>query len=149
APQALRRPVHRQDPDPGGRVPPMSIPFDPHGDHILIDAELEGPTGTARVRLALDTGATWTVIETAHLEDAGCDPAQATTHIDVTTGSGVERLARLSLARLTSLGRQRQGFDVLAHTLPPSAGIDGVLGLDFLRGGVLKIDFRNGQIDLT
>ena len=37
---------------------------------------------------------------------------------------------------------------MLGHTLPPSAGIDRLLGLDFLRGQQLGIDFREGVITL-
>jgi hypothetical protein len=53
------------------------------------------------------------------------------------------------VARISSLGQDRTAFPVLAHTLPPSAAVDGVLGLDFLRGHALNIDFRTGQITLT
>jgi hypothetical protein len=53
------------------------------------------------------------------------------------------------LTRLTALGQDRIGFSVLAHTLPVSASVHGLLGLDFLRGGVLTIDFRSGQIALA
>ena len=42
----------------------------------------------------------------------------------------------------------RQGLVVVCHTLPPSAGVDGLLGLDFLRNSRLTIDFRSGQIVL-
>jgi hypothetical protein len=37
---------------------------------------------------------------------------------------------------------------VLCHTLPPSATVDGVLGLDFFRGYKLAIDFNKGIIDI-
>jgi hypothetical protein len=37
-------------------------------------------------------------------------------------------------------------FPVLGHTLPPSAGVDGLLGLDFLRGQSLTLDFRSGHL---
>jgi hypothetical protein len=37
---------------------------------------------------------------------------------------------------------------MVCHTLPPSASIDGLLGLDFLRDRRLTIDFRTGQITL-
>jgi hypothetical protein len=40
-------------------------------------------------------------------------------------------------------------FSVLAHTLPPSAGVDGLLGLDFLRGQVLTVDFRSGRVTVA
>jgi hypothetical protein len=38
---------------------------------------------------------------------------------------------------------------VLAHTLPVSASVHGLLGLDFLRDGVLTIDFVAGQVSLA
>ncbi len=38
---------------------------------------------------------------------------------------------------------------VLCHTLPPSATVDGLLGLDFFRGHQLTVDFQTGQITLT
>jgi hypothetical protein len=47
------------------------------------------------------------------------------------------------------LGKERIGFPVLGHTLPPSAGVDGLPGLDFLRGQQLTVDFRNGQVTLA
>ena len=46
------------------------------------------------------------------------------------------------------LGRDCADFPVLAHTLPPSAGVDGLLGLDFVRGGRLTVDFRAGHVTL-
>jgi predicted aspartyl protease len=38
---------------------------------------------------------------------------------------------------------------VSGHTLPRNIPIDGLLGLDFLRGLELNINFRTGQITLT
>jgi hypothetical protein len=66
----------------------------------------------------------------------------------MTTASGVEYVPLLAIDRIEVLGQQRTSFPVAAHTLPPSASIDGLLGLDFLRGGELTIDFRAGQITL-
>lgn len=51
----------------------------------------------------------------------------------MTTGSGVEFAPRVTLDRVMALGYQRSGFPVLGHTLPPSAGVDGLRGLDFFR----------------
>jgi hypothetical protein len=127
----------------------VSTPFDPHGAHIVVDADLEGPAGMTTARVALDTGASQTVVDAGVLATVGCVPGPAAPIIEITTGSAVEHLPQVRLTSLEALGQTRPGFDVLAHTLPPSAGIDGVLGLDFLRGHVLKIDFQTGQIDLT
>ena len=50
--------------------------------------------------------------------------------------------------RIAALGVERMNFPLIAHTLPPSASIDGLLGLDFLRGCRLTVDFRTGRITL-
>jgi hypothetical protein len=67
----------------------------------------------------------------------------------VLTGRGFQILPRLVLRRFTSLGQDRLDFPVLSHALSPVSGIDGLLGLDFLRGQVLTLDFRGGLITLS
>ncbi len=79
----------------------------------------------------------------------GYDPDASTDRIQVTMGNGVESVPRLVLNRLSALGQHRLGLPVLAHNLPPATGIDGLLGLDFLRGTVLTVDFQNGRIVLA
>lgn len=113
-----------------------------------MQTELVGPTGSIVLRLALDTGATSTMVNVAPLVAIGHDPALSADRVQVTTGSGVEYVALLRLHALRALGQERADFPVLAHTLPPSASIDGVLGLDFMRGRAVTIDFRTGRIDL-
>ncbi len=54
-------------------------------------------------------------------------------------GPSGDTYAQLALDRLP----------IVCHTLPSSAVIDGLLGLDFLRGQSLTIDFRNGLLTLT
>jgi hypothetical protein len=44
---------------------------------------------------------------------------------------------------------ERLGFSVLAHTLQPSVSVDGLPGLDFLRGLNLAIDSRIGRFSLS
>ena len=67
----------------------------------------------------------------------------------MTTGSGVEFVPRLAVRRIEALGQTRTDFGVLGHTLPSSAGVDGLLGLDFLEGRMLTIDFREGWAELV
>jgi len=126
----------------------MSVPFDPQQGLITVWAELTGPSGNAVLRLALDTGATGTVVNVGMLVAIGYDPALVPERIQMTTGSGVEFAPRITVSKLAALEQEREGFPVLGHTLPPSTGVDGVLGLDFLRGQMLTVDFCNGQITL-
>jgi predicted aspartyl protease len=127
----------------------MSLSFDPRQGLIVVRAELWGPTGSAILQLALDTGATATLVNIGMLVAVGYDPALASDRFQVTTGSGIEFVPRITLDKIVTLEQERQGFPVLGHTLPPSAGVDGLLGLDFFRGQILTIDFRAGEIKLA
>jgi hypothetical protein len=127
----------------------MTFPFNPQQGLILVSAELEGPAGNAGLRLALDAGATDSTIAAAALAAVGYDPTSVPTQVDVITGSGGGRVPLVTVAKLTALGRERADFPVMAHALPAGSSVDGVLGLDSLRGAVLTIDFRSGQITLA
>ena len=127
----------------------MNFAFDPARGLIVVGAELWGPSGSCVLQLALDTGATSTLVNVGMLVAIGYDPALTADRVQVTTGSGIEFTPRVVLERVSALGQERPGFPVLAHTLPPSASVDGLLGLDFFRGLNLAIDFRAGRLKLS
>jgi len=110
--------------------------------------KLFGTSGSIIVRLALDTGATRTTINVGLLTTIGYDPSLVPDRIQMTTGSGVEYAPLLLVRRVEALGQGRTDFPVVAHTLPPSASVDGLLGLDFFRGQILNLDFRTGVVTL-
>jgi len=126
----------------------LTFSFDPRNGLIIVRAELTGPSGNAILQLALDTGATTSLINVAMLVAIGYDPALSTDRVQVTTGSGVEFAPRVELQRLTALGQERYGLQLLGHTLPPSSGVDGLLGLDFFRGLHLSVDFEPAKCAL-
>ncbi len=130
----------------GGRI--VTYSFNPRRGLILVSTELYGPTGSILLRLALDTGATATMINVAPLTIIGYNPSLAPDRVQVTTGSGVEYPPKLVISRIIALGKEGVDFAILAHTLPPSSCIDGVLGLDFFRDKKLNVDFRQGYISL-
>jgi predicted aspartyl protease len=127
----------------------VTFTFNPARGLILIEATIEGPAGNVLVRLALATGATATMIATDPLELVGYDPAAIGKPVKTTTAGGVVQSLRLPVMSLTALGQTRTNLSVLARTLPPTASTEGLLGLDFLRGNVLTIDFVNGEITLA
>lgn len=126
----------------------MSLAFDPQARLIVVPTRLRGLEGSWVAKLALDTGATYTIVSVHVLATIGHDPALSEERVEITMGSGVELVARVSVQSIGALGHQRGPFPILCHTLPPGAGIDGVLGLDFFRGMRLVVDFREGVVSL-
>jgi predicted aspartyl protease len=94
----------------------MSIPVNAQHGLIVIQAAVDGPSGSAVLRLALDTGATSTVINIGMLVALGYDPALVPERIQVTTGSGVEFVPRVAVHKIVALGQERTRFPVLGHT---------------------------------
>ena len=126
----------------------MKYPFDPKAGIILVKTKVYGPKGDAIVNLALDTGATWTLVswETAVL--VGYDPASIQQRTAITTGSGIEYCPKLNLLRVEVLGKSVSSLDALCHTLPPTSRVDGLLGLNFLRQFHLGLNFKKGFITI-
>ncbi len=102
----------------------------------------------AILNLALDTGASATIISARKLTEVGYDLTKPEDEIYITTGSGLIFVPKITIEKLTALGKTKNNLVVIAHDLPPTASVDGVLGLDFLRENVLTIDFIQGQIEL-
>lgn len=126
----------------------MSFPFDPARGPIFVRGEVSGPLGTANLQLLLDTGATTSLTRATVLAVLGYDPDASTDCVQVTMGGGTTIAPRVVLTRLTALGQHRIGLPVISHSIPPDAGVDGLLGLDFFRGHLLTLDFRSGAITL-
>jgi len=87
---------------------------------VVVRAEIFGPSGSAVLRLAVDTGATATLINVGHIAAIGYDLSLVTSRVQVTTGSGVEFVPRIKVANLKALGETRSAFPVLSHTLHPA-----------------------------
>jgi predicted aspartyl protease len=126
----------------------MTFPFIPQQGLVKIGAKVVGPFGDAVLQLALDSGATTTLINANRLQALGYDTANAPGKIPITTASGSVLAPQIALLQFSALGFDRVNFPVVCYTLPAAVGVDGLLGLDFLRGRILTVDFQNGVIEL-
>jgi predicted aspartyl protease len=125
----------------------MKTKFDASQGLIVIPTRLYGSQGDIIVRLALDTGATSSMINWDIAVLLGYDPASVKERMQITTGSGVEFAPRITIKKIEVMGRSHENFLMLCHTLPPSATVDGLLGLDFFRGKRLILDLQLGIVD--
>ena len=99
---------------------------------LLVYARLTGPKGSRLVRLALDTGATATMIPPKAALAIGVNPARSTAFRETLTASGKELIPLVIIPKLQIFEAAFRRVTVACHELPAESPIDGLLGLDLL-----------------
>lgn len=123
------------------------IEFDPSAPVVLLKATITGRYSQT-VHLALDTGATYTMIPWQIAEALGYAPEVAEDRIHITTASGTEKVPLISVDSFAISGAKVSNLKVAVHDLPEKSRVDGLLGLNFLRNFHLSLDFQKGIIEL-
>lgn len=122
------------------------FPFKPKESLIICHSEIIGPKMKLSIKMALDTGATYTMISVEAAIAVGCDPFQAKRRIEITTGSGVEYVPVVVIPEFKTFGVRIRNLEVICHNLPPQSPVEGLLGLNFLNQSKLLIDFGRHKI---
>jgi predicted aspartyl protease len=128
------------------------VVYDPSVSSIVVDLLLEAADGKSSllIPVVLDTGASLTIVATDIMARLGYDPANPSlARQRIVMGSGVEYAPRATVRSATAIGQKVADLEVLCHDLPSESGVDGLLGLNFLKHFKLTIRFRKGIIDLT
>ena len=120
--------------------------FNPAHPLILCHATLAGGEIDLSLRMAVDTGATRTMIPVEAAAVIGCDVEHAHRNMEIATASGIERLPIVTVPRFTALGIEASDFDVVCHSLPWQSPVEGLLGLDFLTRARVIIDFTTNTL---
>lgn len=120
--------------------------FDPDLDLIIVQARLWGPLTDTILRMAVDTGASDTMITPDVLDALGYNPRDAEAVTSVTSVVGIEKGYRRRVEIFSALGFQLHDFLIHVHDLPDSAGLDGLLGLNFLKHFNYEIRSREGLL---
>ncbi|MDI6892947.1 MAG: retropepsin-like aspartic protease [Actinomycetota bacterium] len=123
--------------------------FDPKAPVIVLSPTLEGDSGVKKkVSMALDTGATYTMIPWEIAEVLGYEPALSRERIDMVTASGVEKVPLVVLKSVALLGKSGTDIKAIVHNLPQRSYVDGLLGLSFLKNLKICLDFKKGILEL-
>ena len=127
-----------------------SVSFNPSGESIVLRLQVGGvaPDTFRNVPVALDTGATITIIPSQVLIALGYDLLNPKGRVQLLTASGTVLAKRINVQRLTAIGETIKNIDVLCHDLPGNSPIKGLLGLNFLRHFDVNISFSTGTIEL-
>jgi predicted aspartyl protease len=119
------------------------VRFDPTRPDVRFWARLLSPRGIVWCEMVLDTGSSRTVLDERLLARAGYDLI-ATPKVTVTTASGRVEAKVVTVRQISALGISADNFPVLAMPLSQPLGVDGLLGLDFLRRRNLFCNFDKG-----
>jgi predicted aspartyl protease len=115
---------------------------------IVVWARLEGPLGSRKVRLALDTGAAMTLILPDVLDDLGYGARDGDRITSISTANAApEQGYRLRIKHFDALGFGFHDFRIHAHELPDH-GVEGLLGMDFLGRFDFEVSMSKQQICL-
>ena len=142
--------LDREDPraDPAVHHSVKVTRFDPSGELIIVRGFIWGRATTAprRLQLVLDTGAGETIVIPEVLDELGYSARMGDQRTVLRSAVGHEEGYMIRVARFACLGHQLNEFRIHAHDLPEGWGIDGLIGLSFLRQLNYEIRSREGRI---
>jgi len=138
------------DDDGGHRVAQvddyLDVPLLPRGNHFVVEAILNG---SERLKLIIDTGASLTVIKSDRLVSAlDSDLSRYPQHM-FSTANGAIKAPVIKVASLSIGGFEVTNIDVGGLTLANTSGVDGLLGMNFLKHFRFFIDQQNNQLRLA
>jgi len=113
---------------------------------IFVRGTIWGPRDWRELNLVVDTGATETTIRPSILDDLHYNPRYGEAITTVRSVVGAEPGYLLRVARFRALGHEFRDFRVHALDLPDGYGLDGLLGLSFLRQFNYEIRSGEGRI---
>lgn len=124
------------------------ISFNPTVKSIYLRLKVDSINAdrTRDILVALDTGASTTMIPTEVATDLGYDLSNP--NEQMMTASGIVLVKHITVRKLTAIGETVENVDVVCPDLPEGSIIEGLLGLNFLRHFDVDISFSTGTIEL-
>ena len=132
-----------------GEIPPGPLcPGRSLGPLSREPSHAEGDT-KRRIKAALDTGATYTMIPWEIAEALGYKPEFSKEKVSLITASGVEAAPIIKVKKINFLGEDIENVAVICHDLPQRSYVVGLLGGSYLRYFKITIDYRKGILEIT
>ena len=128
------------------KIFPFNLPTDE--DVIIVNATIEGKF---KFRLALDTAATHTTIDSNVLYFSGYELKNSNGEKEVETSNGIIvvetfNISQIECLAIIKLEFEVQVYDFLAHGI--TTDYDGVIGLNFLKEHKFCINIIRGEISI-
>ena len=111
---------------------------------IICNAKISKNKRAAYLPLAIDTGATTTIISLKAAQEIGLLPHLPHYKTILTGTEGSEICPVIIIPKFSCLGITKRNLEVICHDLPPRSPVEGLLGLNFFKNTRLNIDFIQG-----
>ena len=120
--------------------------LDPVSGILLCKARISNKPQFMFIKLAVDTGASITMIPSENALAIGIDPSISKRHIEIATANGTILTPIVTIPSFSCFGIEIKNMDVICHNLPTESAVGGLLGLNFLRSAKITIDFSRNMI---
>jgi clan AA aspartic protease (TIGR02281 family) len=121
---------------------PIGIPI------IIRNVKIDGPNGSVKIDMLLDTGAAYTALSWTDLKAIGYDPAVVPDRQVVITANGVIEVPKLKVKCISISNIEVRDIEVICHDIPELAGIRGLIGLSFIKHFRTVVDYKEGYIEI-
>lgn len=141
--------LHRQDTEKSQVLAMKKFNFELQDEDslVVVDCKIQHHN----FALAVDTGASHSIIDLTALLLIGFTLNDVIRIVQLETGKGVVDAYIFSVLNFSCLGKVVTKMEICSYNFIGNAifsDFDGVLGLDFLKGSNLNIDFINNTISL-
>src|SRR3990172_11850834 len=133
------------EPTPKITATKASIPFEKHGQVVVIEAMLNGKTPA---KLVVDTGASYTMISAATARALDIDRSGNERRLPIQTANGMIQAPLTSLESINVGGVEMKNLAAVIHDVVPNSQLAGLLGLNFLSNFRMDIDTQKGLLHL-
>ena len=116
---------------------------------LVLQLTCRGPRGTRILDVAMDTGATYTVIPVEAAIAIGCDPHRSVERIEIITAGSSIYVPVVTIPALTVLGYTLKSVKAVCHDLPPRSPVSGLLGLNVLRQFNVLLAFPDHYFEIS
>jgi len=122
--------------------------FDPGRDLIFVEGTIWSRRREARrrLRLVLDTGAAESIVVPEVLDELGYSPRDGEQITVMRSAVGREQGYLIRVAQFSCLGHREDDYSVHVQDLPEGWGIEGLIGLTFLRRFNYEVRSAEGRI---
>jgi predicted aspartyl protease len=108
-------------------------PFNPRASVLTFNCVARRGNLFVNLWMALDTGATWVMVAEQALQTLGYDLAHVATTVPFGDASLSHTAPLVILNAFGIAGAEEPDLECLAYTLPAAYGLDGVIGLNYMR----------------